>query len=75
MKAVIYARKSVILLLIMLPACGCSKPFTPLTTALVECTNGTKVTGDGLKYVDAFERCMHDKGWVSVGHGQYEQAR
>lgn len=72
MKAAIYARKSAVLLLVVLIAYGCSKPFTPLSTAIIECS---KVTGEGTKWLDSFERCMHDKGWVSKGNGEYEQVR
>lgn len=71
MNAAIYARKSAVLLLVVLIAHGCSKPFTPLTTATIDCA---KSTGDNWGNSDAFQRCMHDKGWV-FNRGAWEQNR
>lgn len=48
-------------MLVLLFTVACSKPFTPLPTALEECRG----KGD----TDAFHRCLYDKGWVFTGKG------
>lgn len=55
--------KITFLVLAVLFADGCTKPFTPLPTAVQECGSQTGNLGD------AFHRCMHDKGWVYAGKG------
>jgi len=58
--------KITFLVLAVLFVDGCTKPFTPLPTALEECR--------GKADTDAFHRCMHDKGWVFTGK-EFEQVR